>query len=247
MTTPRLAALAQPEPYSTSGARLTRRALLLWGAGAATLGAAGIGAGQAFADQWLELSDDLGAPIPNLRTPSELDPFQLPGVLWFGPTAPDVTLFEFADYNCSVCKQAAPQLDALVRGTSGLRLGFIHNPILSPQSREAARVAMLVCGLPGHRRPTRSTVSFSLCGRRERRARAVCGERVRRRRGASQRRNDKAGGRRASAQEKLANAIGFSVTPSYVLNGIGLFGHPGPKALAKMVQSVKDCDALICA
>ncbi len=245
---PRLAALAQPEPQETIGARLTRRALLLCGAGAAMLGTAGVSAGRASAEQWLELNDDLGAPITNLRTPSELDPFQLPGVLWFGPTAPDVTLFEFADYNCSVCKQAAPQLDTLVRETIGLRLGFIHNPILSPQSREAARIAMLVLRVAGpqtayalHRElfAMRGVVN----GARAQAAAAAMGVDLARADPAMTRQADDA----LSAQEKLANAIGFSVTPSYVLNGIGLFGHPGPKALAKMVQSVKDCDALICA
>lgn len=236
------AALSQPRPEANSGARHTRRALLLF-CGAATM----FGASDASAEQWLELNDDLGKPIPNLRTPSELDPFRLPGVLWFGPTAPDVTLFEFADYNCAICKQAAPQLDALVRETSGLRLGFVHNPILSPQSREAARVAMLVLRVAGPQKAyalTRELFAMRgvVNGARAQSAAAAMGVDVTQAGAEMTRQADDA----LAAQEKLANAIGFSVTPSYVLNGIGLFGHPGPKAIAKMVQSVKDCDALIC-
>jgi protein-disulfide isomerase len=240
--TPWRAASPQPQPEATSGARPTRRALLLLCAGAATLGASHVAA-----EQWLDLNDDLGKPIPNLRTPSELDPFRLPGVLWFGPTAPDVTLFEFADYNCPVCKQAATHLDALVRETSGLRLGFIHNPILSAQSREAARFVMLVLRVAGpqkayalHRElfATRGVVN----GARALAAIKAMGVDVTRASAEMTKQADDA----LAAHEKLANALGFSVTPSYVLNGIGLIGHPGPKALAKMVQSVKECDALIC-
>jgi hypothetical protein len=43
-----------------------------------------------------------------------------------------------------------------------------------------------------------------------------------------------------------AKAIGFAITPAYVLQGIALFGHPGPQALARMIEAAKECDALIC-
>ena len=237
------AASTQPVSGMNSGARLTRRALLLSGAVAATLGAQ-----PALAQQWVEVNDDLGSPILNLRVPSVLDPFRLAGVLWFGPTAPDVTLFEFADYNCPVCKQAAQHLDALVRETSALRLGFIHNPILSAQSREAARVVMLALRMSGPERAYRLhkrlfALRGTVNGARAQAAAMEIGVDIT---SASPEMTKQAEDALA-AQEKLANAIGFSVTPSYVLNGIGLFGHPGPKALANMVQAVKDCDAIKCA
>ena len=43
-----------------------------------------------------------------------------------------------------------------------------------------------------------------------------------------------------------ANSIGFSITPAYVLQGVALFGHPGPSSLARMIAAAKECDALIC-
>ena len=145
-------ALAMRRAPIAQGARLDRRALLHLGAGAASLALAPFAAAPAFADQWVEVNDDAGAPIPNLRVPAELDPFGLPGVLWFGPQAPEVILFDFSDYNCPVCRQAIPHLDALVRETQGLRLGIVHNPILSPKSREAARVVLLTLRLAGPER-----------------------------------------------------------------------------------------------
>jgi protein-disulfide isomerase len=49
-----------------------------------------------------------------------------------------------------------------------------------------------------------------------------------------------------AAHIALAKAIGFVITPAYVLQGIALFGHPGPQALARMIEAAKECDALIC-
>ncbi len=201
----------------------------------------------AHAEQWVEVNDDSGAPIPNLRIPTELDPFSLPGVLWIGPTAPDVTLFEFADYNCPVCKQSSIHLDALVRSVQGLRLGLVQNPILSAPSREAARIAMLTLRLAG------PAQAYALHQRLFAMRGVVDGARATnaaRELGVDTTKADaemiKQADDALAAQETLANAIGFAVTPSYVLNGIGMFGHPGPKSLARMIEAVKTCDSLVC-
>ena len=201
----------------------------------------------AHAEQWVEVNDDSGAPIPNLRIPTELDPFSLPGVLWIGPTAPDVTLFEFADYNCPVCKKSSIHLDALVRSVQGLRLGLVQNPILSAPSREAARIAMLTLRLAG------PAQAYALHQRLFAMRGVVDGARATnaaRELGVDTTKADaemiKQADDALAAQETLANAIGFAVTPSYVLNGIGMFGHPGPKSLARMIEAVKTCDSLVC-
>ena len=201
----------------------------------------------AHAEQWVEVNDDSGAPIPNLRIPTELDPFSLPGVLWIGPTAPDVTLFEFADYNCPVCKQSSIHLDALVRSVQGLRLGLVQNPILSAPSREAARIAMLTLRLAG------PAQAYALHQRLFAMRGVVDGARATnaaRELGVDTTKADaemiKQADDALAAQETLANAIGFAVTPSYVLNCIGMFGHPGPKSLARMIEAVKTCDSLVC-
>lgn len=201
----------------------------------------------AHAEQWVEVNDDSGAPIPNLRIPTELDPFSLPGVLWIGPTAPDVTLFEFADYNCPVCKQSSIHLDALVRSVQGLRLGLVQNPILSAPSREAARIAMLTLRLAG------PAQAYALHQRLFAMRGVVDGARATnaaRELGVDTTKADaemiKQADDALAAQETLANAIGFAVTPSYVLNGIGMFGHPGPKSLARIIEAVKTCDSLVC-
>lgn len=225
-----------------SGARPDRRALLRFGF--AALVASTPAAAQ---EQWVEVSDDAGAPIPNLRTPAELDPFRLPGVLWFGPVAPEVTLFEFFDYNCPVCRQASVHVDDLVRTTPDIRLGLVHNPILSPQSREAAGVVMTVLRNAGPERAySLHRKLFGLRGQANGARAAAQAAEI----GVDVANIPAEHARHAAdalaAHEKLAGGIGFSVTPSYVLNGIALFGHPGPRSLAKMIAAVKECDALVC-
>lgn len=221
--------------------QLSRRALLI--GLAATAGARAQGA-----DQWADVRDDAGAPIPNVRIPSELDPFGLPGVLWFGTASPDVNLIEFFDYNCPVCRASVPELDALVRETPGLRLGLVHNAILSPGSLGAARTVLAVLRLAGpqkayelHRR------LFALRGHVDgRRALAAADEMDVSAQALGAPQVASAAADALGAHMKLAKGAGFEITPSYVLQGVGLFGHPGPKSLRAMIAAARECDELVC-
>ncbi len=200
------------------------------------------------ADQWVNVRGDHGTPIPNVRIPSELDPFGLPGILWFGAATPDVNLFEFFDYNCPVCRASVPEIDALVRETSGLRLGLIHNAILSPGSVGAARTVLAVLRLAGpqkayelHRR------LFSLRGHvDERRALAAASDLGVSADAIAAPDIARMAGDALAAHMRLAKGVGFEITPSYVLQGIGLFGHPGPRSLRAMIAAAKECDELVC-
>ncbi len=186
--------------------------------------------------------------MQNLRVPSELDPLALPGLLWFGPPTPDVSLIEFLDYNCPVCRIAHRELDALVRETSEVRLGIAHNPILAPGSPGAARIVLGVLRVAGPR------TAYDLHGRLrslrglvdEARAQALAQE-LGVTAEALNAPDVRADVERAFvAHIARAKAIGFAITPAYVLQGIALFGHPGPQALARMIEAAKECDALIC-
>lgn len=61
----------------------------------------------------------------------------------------DVTLVEFFDFNCGYCKRAAPDVKALVAEDSGLRVVLKDFPVLGPGSVEAAKVALSVKRLEG--------------------------------------------------------------------------------------------------
>ena len=102
-------------------------------------------------DPWFDLLDDSGRPVTNLRVPVELtDEIELlRGAIWTGARDPDVTVVEFYDYNCPWCRKAASDLQQLRRDMPGLRLGLVNNPILSPQSVEAAIVEVAITKMQG--------------------------------------------------------------------------------------------------
>lgn len=59
-----------------------------------------------------------------------------------GNSKGDVTIVEFFDYNCGYCKQAMPELMALLDIDKNVRLIFVEIPILGESSKEAAKWAL---------------------------------------------------------------------------------------------------------
>lgn len=56
----------------------------------------------------------------------------------------DVTLVEFFDYNCSFCKRAHADLEALIEADDNVRVVFKEWPFLSAESLAAAKVSLAV-------------------------------------------------------------------------------------------------------
>lgn len=54
----------------------------------------------------------------------------------------DVTIVEFVDYQCGVCKRAHPDVQALIEADPNIRLVVKELPILGPMSVTASRVAV---------------------------------------------------------------------------------------------------------
>jgi protein-disulfide isomerase len=72
--------------------------------------------------------------------------FNDPGQVVLGNPDGDVTLVEFFDYNCGYCRAALPDMAALLAEDPNLRVVLKEFPILSNESIDAARVAVLVGG-----------------------------------------------------------------------------------------------------
>lgn|SRR5690554_5840090 len=70
--------------------------------------------------------------------------FNDPGQIVVGNPEGDVTLVEFFDYNCGYCRSALPDLATLLAEDPDLRVILKEFPILSNESIDAARVAVLV-------------------------------------------------------------------------------------------------------
>jgi len=70
--------------------------------------------------------------------------FNDPGQVVLGNPDGDVTLVEFFDYNCGYCRAALPDMATLLAEDPDLRVVLKEFPILSNESIDAARVAVLV-------------------------------------------------------------------------------------------------------
>lgn len=61
---------------------------------------------------------------------------------WIGNPKGDVTLVEFYDYNCGYCRASLRVIEKLVAQDRDLRVVFKELPVLSDESRVAARAAL---------------------------------------------------------------------------------------------------------
>jgi protein-disulfide isomerase len=227
-----------------NGSAPARRHVLLMTAAAL----APLGGGAARADDELPLKTDAGEPLANFRVPSELGGDGLPGIVWAGAGNPDVTLVEFFDYNCPYCRLAAKDMEALVRRADYLRLGLVNNAIISPGSVQAAKVHLAVLGLHGQR----IAWAFHLRlldrrGQTDGETALALAEAMKLDRARIEHEADTpATAATLRAQTALAASIGFDATPSFLIEGVGILGYPGPKSTAAMVAAVKRCDRLVC-
>jgi protein-disulfide isomerase len=64
-----------------------------------------------------------------------------PGAV-LGNPAGSVTLVEFSDYACSYCRQSVADVGALIAANPDLKVVIREYPILSPESLDAARMAL---------------------------------------------------------------------------------------------------------
>jgi protein-disulfide isomerase len=78
------------------------------------------------------------------RLPVELvaEVGQLQGLAVLGSASPDVTLYEFFDYNCGYCRQSAADIGPLMKQDKGLRYVLVNFAVLAPESILASRIAL---------------------------------------------------------------------------------------------------------
>ncbi len=200
--------------------------------------------------QRVAVENDEGKAVANAILPGEITG-QIPalrGVTYAGPKEAETALYEFFDFNCPWCRKAAADVVSLQGSDAALRIGLVHNPILSPQSAQGAKVMLAVqrrlgsaaawefyrtlLGRPGRTDgPAALAVAGSL-GVPAAEIEAVAdSEEVR---------------LALKSHMRMAADLGLYATPSYVLGNAGILGHPGARSLARMIASTRRCDKLAC-
>lgn len=195
-----------------------------------------------------ELKSDEGSWIDNFRMPVELDPGQLPGVVWRGAAAADCLIYEFFDYNCGYCRQAGRGLNAIITSDHGLRLGLVNNPMLSIGSVQVAKIQQSILRFHG------PDVAYDFHIKMlERRGAATgpAGLEVVRLMGLNLKEIEESADSSTInnvllRQSKLAVNAGLTITPSFVISGTVVSGWPGEGSLRGMMAAARKCDHPAC-
>lgn len=195
------------------------------------------------------VADD-GRPVANHTVPAQYRGAaeKMPGAVVVGNPLGDVTLVEFYDLNCPYCRRASADLDAMLEKDKGLRLVLVPYPVLGVASILAGRVELAVA-------KTSSPEVFYKFHRQVYAGRGVIdGQRAL----ATARALNLDESRLVMLADddqitdimkshvRLGDALKLMATPSYVVGNSAIVGHPGRKALEKIVASVRRCGAVTC-
>ncbi|MES2493814.1 MAG: DsbA family protein [Pseudomonadota bacterium] len=159
-----------------------------------------------------------------------------PGVI-LGNPAGKVTLVVFTDYACTYCRQSRQDVEALIAANPDLKVVVRELPILSPQSADAARMALAAAeqgryaafheAMFAAGRPDAASIAAA--------ARAAGLDLARARQTAAS-----PGVERELVQNlDLAKRLGFSGTPSWVVGETLLTGAVGRDRLAEAIADAR--------
>ncbi|MDE2578861.1 MAG: DsbA family protein [Hyphomicrobiales bacterium] len=189
-----------------------------------------------------------GAPVRNFAIPHALAPSDLPGLSTHGPAAATTVLYEFFDYACSYCRNAAQELDVLLGPDAGFRLALVHFPILSRPSAEAARIVLAATHLWGNEATYRLHKGLYETPGRPSAGKALDI--------ASGLKMDAAALSRAAASDETsailqahmdrAHALALRYTPSFVLGDFAFVGWPGAETMQSFLDASRACGGLAC-
>ncbi|AKI00981.1 protein-disulfide isomerase [Hoeflea sp. IMCC20628] len=173
--------------------------------------------------------------------------FRAPEDIVLGNPDGDVTVVEFYDYNCSFCKRAMNDMVGLLEKDPNVRFVLKEFPILGPDSLAAHRVAMSfrklapehyrdfhVALLGGDVRATEAHAIEVATGFGVDAAALKAGM------------DDPAIDQSIKQTYELANALGISGTPSFIIGDEAVFGAVGEETLQAKITNMRQCESTVC-
>jgi protein-disulfide isomerase len=158
-----------------------------------------------------------------------------------------ITLVEFFDYNCGYCRHAVSDLSALLKANPDLRVVMKEFPILSAGSVEAARISVAIKDSAPQTywkfhqelfsRPGQATGDKAIEVARDL---GLNADKLK----TSAARGDVTDN--LQEVQKLADALGISGTPSYVIGRELVPGAAGYDVLQQKVAAMRKCGATTC-
>ncbi len=159
----------------------------------------------------------------------------------------DVTLVEFFDYNCSYCKRAYGDMRRLMDEDPNLRIVLKEFPVLGPGSVEAARIAAAVSLVAPEQYGAFHEMLLDRAGRvNEAAALAVVDDIGVNSADILARLEDPQVMSYIEEAYMLADRLGLTGTPSYVVGNRVVIGAVGYDRLKSYIEEVRTCGGVSC-
>jgi len=172
--------------------------------------------------------------------------FNAPDQIVLGNPEGDVTLVEFFDYNCGYCRAAMPDMAALLAEDPNLKIILKEFPILSNESIDAARIGVLVGQSDADYWQFHSTL-FTSRGKVDKTVALSAAESL----GLSPaelepKMNDPDVAQTIQASYKIAQALGITGTPTYIIGNEVIPGAIGADELRARIADMRACGKSRC-
>ena len=159
----------------------------------------------------------------------------------------DVTLIEFFDYNCSFCKKAFPDLIRLMEEDPNLRVVMKEFPVLGQGSVEAAQISIAVQQLDPEKYMDFHATMISRRGQASKAVALDVAEQIGMNRAEVEKHADSSKINIPIEEVyALANGLGLTGTPSYVIGDEVVMGAVGYESLRKKIQDYRQCGSTSC-
>ncbi len=205
---------------------------------------------QQLSDAKYAIKDDDGDRVANFDLAAGLADrlTKLPAQVLVGNANGDVTVYQFYDLNCPYCREAARDVDALVREDKKLKLVLVPYAVLSVQSVQGALIEVGAAKsmspeqyLEFHQRiyagrglidGPRVLAAATEFGLDKDKLAAVS--------------NTEATLDMLRANADFGTTAKLGVTPAYIVGGVVILGHPGLKPLQIVIKSMRACGKVVC-
>jgi protein-disulfide isomerase len=194
------------------------------------------------------LVGDDGQRVPNHSVTLAVPIDALPGVVVAANPDGKTTLVEFYDLNCPYCRIASADVSDMVDVDAQLRLVLVPFPVLGPASIAASRVELAIAklGTPNqfydfHRKIysqrgiTDGQRALEVARKLDFDARAL-----------TKLADSDAITKIMIDHVKLGNSLGLAATPSFIIAGVAILGHPGRYGLQAIVDAASTCGKVQC-
>ena len=180
-------------------------------------------------------------------TDNEKAIFTSPYDIALGNPKGDVTIVEFFDYNCGYCKRALSDMDAMLEEDKNLRFVLKELPILGPDSLAAHKVSAAVRDLAPEKYGAFHRALLGGEGRAtEDSAIAIASGMGISEADIRKTMADKPHDDAVRQAYSLANDLGITGTPSYVVGQEMVFGAVGEEDLREKIANVRACGKATC-